>query len=351
MRIDSLAIENLRNLEQVEIVPGARVNWFFGDNGAGKTSVLEAIHVLARGRSFRTASIGALIRDGAEQVRVFARTRDPGHRLGVERGRTRWRGRVDGQDCTRVSEFAQRLPLVLVAPDNHQLLESSPALRRSFLDWLVFHVEPSHLQACRDYQRALRQRNAALRSETDDPLLEAHEHTLAQHAVLVDLNRAKMAAELDRVLAGLQGTLDFGVPTIEAAYREPARDAEHYRERWAQMRVRDRLQGHTQDGPHRADLVVTTDRGRAAARLSRGQMKLAALMLQLAALEILTERGRAPLLLLDDPVSELDQRHLGALLDWLGQRDQQSLITAVEAPQALDATLFHVEQGRITPVL
>lgn len=346
MRIDSLSIENFRNIEQAELAAGPGMNWLYGSNGAGKTSVLEAICVLARGRSFRSGAVGGLIRDEAEALRVRAHCHDPEHRLAVERRPGDWLGRINRAPCQRLSEFARALPLVLIEPETHQLVEGPPALRRSFLDWGLFHVEQRYLDDWKRYNRLLRQRNAALRSAAMAGVLDALESAMAVAAVALDAHRRDYTGQLAATLTDVERGLEFRLPALALQYRAGADDEAGYAALWREFRGRDREAGFTREGPHRADLKLRMNQRAVAPRLSRGQMKLAAVLLKLAQLAL--GRGTAsPVLLLDDPVSELDADHLARLLLWLESEPIQVWLTAVDAPASRPDALFHVEQGKI----
>jgi len=349
--LTSLNIENFRNLESASLDPAPGLNWLFGENGAGKTSVLEAIHVLARGRSFRANSISSLIRDGARELRVVACTANPETRAGVERSTSDWTGRINRQPTRKMSEFARLLPLVLVDPENHTLVEGAPAIRRSFLDWGLFHVEQSYLSDWKRYSRLLRQRNAALRSHAAPALLQALEQPMAEAAAAVELLRTRYVVALQVGLESLASELEFRVPAIMLAYRASAQSADEYRARWSETRERDLEHGFTRDGPHRGDLAIRAGDRMAAPRLSRGQMKLVALMLKLGQMGLARHADCESVLLLDDPVSELDGYHLGRLLGWLRAQPNQAWITAVDRIDDQDGGLFHVEQGQIHAVL
>ena len=349
--LTSLHVENFRNIESATLTPAPGLNWLCGDNGAGKTSVLEAIHVLGRGRSFRANRIGPLIRDGSDALRIMARTGDPEARLGVERSTSTWTGRIDRQTCARMSEFAARLPLVLVDPENHALVEGAPAVRRSFLDWGLFHVEQSYLSAWKRYNRMLRQRNTALRSKAGTRMLEALEGPMAQVAADIEALRTRYVGALQHQLAALETALMFHVEHVQLDYRPSAAGVEGYSAKWRETRARDQELGFTRDGPHRGELVIRAGDRSAAPRLSRGQMKLVALLLKLAQMELARSAECEPVLLLDDPVSELDGYHLDSLMHWLGRQPSQVWITAVEKLADDAAALFHVEQGKIQAVL
>ena len=351
MSIEWLCIRGLRNLEPLELRPESGINWLYGANGAGKTSVLEGIYLLARGRSFRSAVVSAIIQHGSQAAEVVVRRND-GHTLGVERQARNWRGRIDGRDSHRVSEFAAGLPLVLIEPDSHRLVDGGPDQRRQYLDWQLFHVEQSYLSTWQRFARALRQRNAALKVGGDDRVLDALEPEFISTADTINHLRARHADSLAGVADQLVAELGFRLPgKLGFRYRPGHPSETELRQAVADNRQRDRERGFSSHGPHRADLVLTCDGHAAATEMSRGQQKLLAIVLQLAGLnQLVGSAARPPVLLLDDPVSELDQDHLSVLLDWLESRPVQCWVTAT-SPGRATATMFHVEQGRVRPVV
>lgn len=347
MSIERLIVRDFRNLAAVELAPAPGVNCLHGDNGAGKTSVVEAIHLLARGRSFRSAQVAPLIAHGNESLRVVARLQR-GMTLGIERSRDEWRGRIDGRDCQRLSEFAAALPLVLIEPDSHRLVDGGPERRRQYLDWQLFHVEPDYLQSWQRYSRLLRQRNAALKAAAAERTIKALEAPMASAGQEINRLRQVQVSLLRQTMASLQDALAFRLPgQIELAYRSGHPAGTSLAEAWDQQRGSDRERGFTQRGPHRADLRLTSGGHPAAIELSRGQQKLLAVSLLLSQLIILQQAAPVPaVLLLDDPVSELDARHLDVLLDWLPAQPYQTWITTT-APPAQAFKMFHVEHGGI----
>lgn len=347
-----MTIRSVRNLESVRIEPGPGVNWFRGDNGAGKTSILEAIHVLARGRSFRSANLSGVIAHESESLAVHCKRADSDDVLGVERRRDGWRGRLNGSDCQRISEFAARLPLVLIEPDSHRLVDGGPSRRRQFLDWLLFHVEPDYLATWQRFARILRQRNAALKHNAGDEMLDALEPQFAQAAESINALRARQVAGLGEQVDSLAVELGFRLPgRVNLAYRPGHPGGKTLPEALAEARPRDRERGFTRNGPHRAELVLTCAGHPAAVELSRGQQKILAVLLQLAHLHrIDRDQALRPLLLLDDPVSELDRGHLDVLLDWLEHAGIQSWVTATDSGRS-SMRVFHVEQGVVQPVV
>ena len=160
--IHGLTIQDLRVIQTLELAPVRGINVVSGNNGAGKTSVLEAIYLAGRGRSFRHNEAKPLIREGAEEVRVIAKISDltdgSATTLGLSRDRSQFRCRVDGQDVKKRSVLAETLPVQWVSSQPQLFLELGPDLRRRFLDMVVFHVKHGYLSTLGTYQRVLKQR-------------------------------------------------------------------------------------------------------------------------------------------------------------------------------------------------
>ncbi len=346
-----MTIEGVRNLKPFSFQPGPKLNWFQGKNGAGKTSVLEAVFLLARGRSFRSHRIGSIIQHDKDQLRVVAQRAEDGTTLGMERSSAAWRGRIAGRDCHRLSEFAARLPLVLVEPDSHRLIDGGPEHRRQHLDWQLFHVEPGYLPIWQRYSRYLRQRNAALKSNADTAVLRALEGPMAEAGEAVGRLRAGLVDSTTREVLALAEALEVDLPgEVELAYRWGYDHSAGLATELEAAQARDRELGYTRRGPHRAELVIRCGGQSATQELSRGQQKLTAVLLLLAQLKALQLGAVQPLLLLDDPVSELDQHHLAGLLAWLEGQTAQVWVTST-ARCSCQARVFHVERGRIKPVV
>lgn len=351
MSLSRLSIQGVRNLEPLDLSPAPGMNWFCGPNGAGKTSILEAIYLLARGRSFRSARVARVIQQDARALTVMAHRGDNDSRLGVERDADGWRGRIDGRDCQRISEFAARLPLTLIEPGSHALIDGGPERRRQFLDWQLFHVEHAYLSSWQRFARLLRQRNAALKARAANAVLDALEPEFLRGAETIGRARQWLVERVSGCVSAVQSELGFRLPgDLSLRYRTGHPVDTQLETTLREARDRDRERGFTRHGPHRAELVLTCG-GQAAAEMSRGQQKLAAVVLLLAQYRLLAEgQTLAPLLLIDDPVSELDGPHLEALLAWLDKETVQTWITATSAAP-LPAQVFHVEQGRVERVI
>jgi DNA replication and repair protein RecF len=354
VRLLRLQIEQFRAFDRVELSLDPGLNLFTGGNGAGKTSVLEAVHLLAYGRSFRGAVRDGLIRRGQPNLRVFAEVEDEhglSHRLGLERGLREGQGRVDGQTVAALSDLYRQIAVVCFEPGSHELIGGGSEHRRRFLDWTLFHVEPDFLPAWRRTQRALRQRNALLKQAGSPDLaaLDAWETELAEAGESLTRQRE---AWLDRFMPHLRVTAGRLLPEVgEATLRFqrgwPASE-ESLASALRQARARDTVLGHTTVGPHRADWSLAYPALPGRETFSRGQEKLSALACVLAQAEAFAAaRGAWPILCLDDLASELDRAHQSLVLDWLDGTPAQWLLTGTEEMPALKhraGARFHVEQ-------
>ena len=354
MHIKSININNLRNLRSVEFDLHPRVNYLVGDNGAGKTSVLESIVVLAKGRSFRSGEIGALIGPDGEQFRVVATTDHAGNgaqTLGIERCRKEWKARRNGEDVKQLSDLAIHLPLVLIEPNSHLLISGPPDGRRRFLDWGVFHVEQDYLVQWRRYSRALKQRNAALRKQ-DKSVVTSLDSAVAKLGASINSARKQQVERLIEKLANTLNELSPALADIEIRYHK-GWVGEDLQSVLNENLHRDLERGMTAAGPHRADLPVFLDNKPARERLSRGEQKILAAAMLLSQAALMSENGEKPMLLMDDLSSEFDESHLASVLATARQLESQIWITGTtHKPYAalLDGkhSMFHVEHGKIS---
>lgn len=360
MRLEQLDITDVRSIREARFEPGAGLNVLIGSNGAGKTSVLEALHLLAYGRSFRARVRDGLIRTGAPALQLFARwsEQDGGrrHQVGLRHTGGEWQGRLDGADVGQLSDLCTALAAVTFEPGSHALLSGGGEPRRRLLDWGLFHVEPEFLPVWRRHARALKQRNALLKAGGSSAALDAWDSELAQAGELLDRHRRIYVEALEPKVEQWAQELIPELGTAHHAYLPGWRREElTLADALLVNRDRDRQLGHTTTGPHRADLLLGFAARPAREPLSRGQSKLAALALLLAQAEdFRSRRGEWPLILLDDLASELDRGHRHGLLAALVASGAQVFVTGTEL-EALEldpdwpTTTFHVEHGAVRP--
>ncbi|TDX28772.1 DNA replication and repair protein RecF [Modicisalibacter xianhensis] len=358
MPLDRLTFLGLRNLDSLDMRPSAGINLIFGANGSGKTSVLEGVHLLGMGRSFRTQQVKHAIGHDSDALVLHGRmSGSPPLPLGVRRQRasSELEMRLGGERVARVAQLAEALPLQLINPDAFRLLEGSPASRREFLDWGVFHVKHDFFAVWKGFRRALKHRNALLRHDRIDlQSIRVWEHELVQLSERLDALRE---AYVERFLPVFEETLAglLSLPGLSLKYSRGWDRSRALAEVLEQGRDSDSHMGFTQQGPQRADLRIRLERRPAVEVLSRGQQKLVVSAMKLAQgrlLEALT--GRTCIYLIDDLPAELDIEHRQAFCRWLERMQCQVFITSVERealaglwqPETAVA-MFHVKQGRL----
>ncbi|GAA5524621.1 DNA replication and repair protein RecF [Microbulbifer aestuariivivens] len=361
MALNRLMLSQFRNIHSADLTLGEGVNLFYGANGSGKTSVLEAVHMLASGRSFRSRQHQSVIQRGSERLTVFGRL-STGFAVGVER-LTAGGGqvRINQSPAESSSQLASLLPLQLINSDSFAALEGGPAVRRRLLDWTVFHVEHSYLEALKGYQIALRQRNALLRrGKIDHSQLDIWERRLVVQADIVDQLRRRVFADLlaqtETLIAGLPAS---PLADVVIRYRRGWRQEATLGESLLASRDNDLAQGHTRAGPHRADLAFSVAGQPAQAILSRGQQKMLVCALRTAMARVVAQSHRPPVFLIDDLPAELDAEHQRVFAHWVADSAAQVLVTGIERDVTCQPWLtlgspwnqpsvFHVEHGRIS---
>jgi DNA replication and repair protein RecF len=300
-----------------------------GPNASGKTSLLEALYVLGRGRSFRTRMLEHLVRRGAERFVVFGEVDAGASRLplGVEGSAAGIRARIAGVTPPTLAELALRLPVQIIDPEVHRLIEEGPSRRRRFLDWGVFHVEQDFVGHWQRYQQVLKQRNAALKAG-DLTVVAAWDRDLVQYGEAINAARCRYVETL-RGTAGDIGQRLLGME-LTLSYRPGWAKDQAFGPSLSQSLDHDREMGSTQVGPHRAELTIRLDGVAVKDRISRGQQKLLAAALLMAQIKLFPSDAIVqPTLLLDDPAAELDDQRLARLIGEVAAQQVQLVITTL----------------------
>lgn len=350
MGLAEFRVQNVRCIESAELSLDPGFNLIWGSNGEGKTSLLEALFLLGRGRSFRTRHTEQLIRRGATKLGVFGRSDNGIDSMGLEFARDRpVQAKVNGAHLASLAELTLTFPVQVIDPDVHKLVEEGSRRRRRWLDWAVFHVEPRFGDWWLRYTRSLRQRNAALKLRADP---RPWEHELTELGERISEARRSVLEALRphwlhviRAVRCPDGDLQYTQGWPIALSLAQALDA---------SRGRDELRQSTHPGPHRADVLIQVAGKPAREVLSRGQQKLMAAALVLAQVRLLRESTRIlPTLLLDDPAAELDVQRLAGFVEEISSLGCPLVVTSLrpEIPGFRPPDrVFHVEQGRVSPV-
>jgi DNA replication and repair protein RecF len=344
-------VTDFRCLQSAVLDLDPRFTLISGSNASGKTSLLEAIYVLGRGRSFRTRRLEHLIRHDCGRFIVFGEIETSDRRIpvGVEGSASGMRAQIAGSKASSLAELALVLPVQIIDPEIHRLIEEGPSRRRRFLDWGVFHVEHSFIGHWQRYHQVLKQRNAALKAGQSHAAVSAWDADLVLYGELVTGARsayvpllAEQAKGISRNLLGME--LDLG-------YRAGWARDQSFAESLQQSRGHDQASGATQVGPHRADLSIRLNGMAVKDRISRGQQKLVAAALLIAQLKLFPDDGTVqPSLLLDDPAAELDDERLTGLIREVSGHSVQLIVTTLHGEFPAFGTpgrRFEVAAGRV----
>ena len=331
MSLRRIQVSDFRCLHSAELEFDPKFTLISGPNASGKTSVLESIYVLGRGRSFRTRRLDNLIRLGANRFVIYGEAgaeRRTG--LGVEGSARGMRARMGGDRVASLAELAAVLPVQIIDPEVHRLIEEGPSRRRRFLDWGVFHVEHSFVGKWQQYQQVLKQRNAALRARQPAAAVSAWDIDLVRLGVSVHEARAlyvdqlaPVAGDIAKRLLGLQLSISY-----RSGWSRDLSLGEALKASW----IPDQETGVTQVGPQRAEITFRLDGAPVKDRISRGQQKLLASSLLLAQIRLFPNDAQIrPTLLLDDPAAELDSERLLLLIREVTTQSVQLVVTSLSA--------------------
>lgn len=370
LAVRRLRLRDFRNYRQLDIETDARPVVLTGDNGAGKTNLLEAISLLTPGRGLRRAALGELEREGGGPWAVSALIEGRDGPVSVATGRRSESERraieIDGAPLRSQSELSASIGATWLTPAQDRLFMESPAARRRFLDRLVLAIDPEHARRCGAYERHLRERSSLLRQgRVERQWLEVLERRLAETGIAVAAARREVVDGLNALEAG-DGPAAPAAPfpaarlavrgmAEELLDRLPAVAAERELVReLALSRSQDALQGGAGPGPHRSDLeVVDVESDLPAASCSTGRQKSLLLGIVLAEARLRAERqGGLPVILLDEVVAHLDRRRREQLFDYLLALGAQSWLTGTDAPTFAPlgeaAQFFHVHNAVLT---
>jgi DNA replication and repair protein RecF len=360
VHIQHLACFHFRNLDKLDLHLSSRTVVVRGPNGQGKTNLLEALYVSATGRSFRAAGPRELIQFGTDQgwIRALFERHGVRHQIEAQLSPRRRAMRVDDKSLRHMSSLLQLVNVVAFFPDDLRIAKGSPEERRRFLDRAVANYRPEFVDASLAYSRALRSRNALLRTSTppDRSVLAAYDEQLVQHGTMIQEARleglAAMApAATERFSAIMPSAEPIGL-ALASGLDDPTGDfGESFRAALERSYPRDRARGMTHAGPHRADLLLTLGDRPARVYGSQGQQRALVLALKLAEVASLKARlGTTPILLLDDVSSELDRERTESLFSTLAEAGCQLWVSTTGAaplPLPTDAQILELTEGRV----
>lgn len=361
MSLKQLSLSQFRNIETLAIEPSEHINVFLGDNGSGKSSILEAIYFLSHGKSFRTNNTKLLIRHEQNQCVVYGKKSL--HHLSIPVGISKNQQgessiKIQGKPAKRMSELAQLLPVQVITPESYSLFFGGPKERRRFLDLGVFHVEHDFINAWQQFSQVLKQRNALLKTRPNkySDQIKYWDKEFVRLSEVV--NRCREAyisrfngAFFDKIITNLPFAEGLEI-RFSSGWKKGAdlhEELESYFERDVKL-------GYTSRGPHKCDFNFYS-RGLSVEQvLSRGQLKLLLYALKITQNELIeTQSNKSSILLIDDLPSELSSDTVELVARLLSFCQSQLFITAIDEksiasvvePMKRELKMFHVKHGSL----
>jgi DNA replication and repair protein RecF len=348
MSLSELQIHSLRSISHARLALHPRFNVFYGKNGSGKTSLLEAIYLLGNGVSFRTRDIDALVALGKPALTVFAR-RINDETLSIQKSKEGVIAKLNQNPCYRRSELAYFLPCQIFYQDIFDIIDAGPSVRRNVLDWGLFHVKHDYHVLWKEYRRVLKQRNALLRQKANQELFVPWDKQLVELSELIHPLREAYCEEWFALFNTILSSLTQNVCQL---YYEKGWDKKRTGKSLASILKEqfemDKMRQFTHSGAHQADILFDSVQLKTKQSLSRGQQKIILLALKLAQAQLL---NKPCIYLFDDITTELDLDHIGRFLFFLMGLEGQFYFTSLDPSifrKALDnnqVAFFSIEHG------
>jgi DNA replication and repair protein RecF len=352
--IKTLKIGNLRNITQAELSLSSNTNIITGENGAGKTTLLEAIYLLARAKSFRPGPPRSIIQRGKESLLIFSELEDrvsTKHKIGLTRTASTLKIKIDGLPAKKLSDLAIALPIVLITPQSHRLIEEGPEHRRRVFNWGVFHVEHSYKNVMTEFNRTLLQRNNALRSGSGE--LAIWDRLFIEHGLRVNHFQSTYFDSWKCALQSIIKDVPF-LQDLEISMGYGWPNGEDLEDVLLKRKSNDKDKGFTSIGPHRMDIFFRLGGCSTKQSLSRGQQKILVTSIFLAQAKVLSDKiGDNPIFLFDDMESELDNNSIALLSRLIKRQNSQIFLTSIKADKQTSdlwnglSAMFHVKHGEI----
>lgn len=354
-KLNTLQIATFRNLRQARLGFSQRFNVFYGDNGAGKTSLLEAVYYLGMGKSFRNTTANHIIQHQQADFVLLGNIQyqqsDNTAAICCHNNRSR-QIKLNGDNLNSIAAITRIMPIQFMSPMSYRFFHDGPKTRRQYLDWALFHVEHQFLALWRSFQQVLKQRNSALKQQQstapwDIGFTETASKIDNLRESIVERLKSLFLMQLKRLLPD---------HSFEIVYQRGWPENANLAELLSGNQYRDRQLGYTWYGPQRADVQLTLQDKPIQHVLSQGQQKLAAYALHLSLGSLLQDALKiSPIYLVDDLPSELDANSRSKIIDSLNELNAQTFITGIARADlsAIDkqseTAMFHVERGEVNP--
>lgn len=353
MWIKKIKINDFRNYEKQEIILDENINLFFGENAQGKTNIIEAIFLSSMGKSFRAKKDRDMIRLDSQKadIEIEYQKSDREGKIKIELANKKTI-LLNGIKLKKLSELLGTINIVIFTPDDINILKGGPQNRRRFLDIMISQLKPNYMYVENLYLKTLEQRNNYLRQIRDEKkeesLLEIWDEKLVEYANTIYQYRSEYIEKIKEKMKKLHLEITEGKEIIEMEYLTECKTKEEYRALLKQRRKLDIIKGFTTKGIHRDDFLIAINKKPIDIYGSQGQHRTAILSLKLAELEIVKEEvGENPILLLDDFMSELDEKRIKSFLSKI--EETQVIITCTKkiGLENKKILIYNVKDGKL----
>ena len=354
MYIEKIKLNNFRNYENLEINLNKNINIIYGDNAQGKTNILEAIFLSSLGKSFRTNKEKEMIKFNNEKlsVEIFYQKKDRDGKVKIEIGNKKQIS-LNGIKIKKLSELLGNINIVIFTPDDINILKDGPAKRRRFLDMMIGQLRPNYVHNLNMYLKTIEQRNNYLRQirEENKPeeMLDIWDEKLAEYSDKIYIYRKEFIEKIIKKINEIHSKITDEKEIIKIEYLSNCSDRDEYLNLLKERRKLDTIKGFTTKGIHRDDFVIYINGKEVSIYGSQGQNRTVVLSLKLAELNVIyDEIGEYPIFLLDDFMSELDEKRRKNFLNNI--QNTQVILTGTEKIDLtnLEYKLFNVKKGNIT---
>lgn len=350
---------DFRNLSHFSFEPSSGFNLIFGSNGSGKSSILESIYFLSLMRSFRTSLTTSIISNKMPLTTVFGSIRDKNNltaSIGVQKTRSSSTEiHLNGESVKTAIPLAKLLPIILINPDSYSLIHDGPLIKRQFLNWALFHVEPSFFLTWKNFQRCLKQRNTALKKGLSLKETQLWDKEFVEFSLVLDGMYLKYTEELSRETQNILAQLTT-IRGLSLEYYSGWNKGKSLESLLRENFLREQQYGYTLAGPHRGDLKIKFNNTPVSEVFSRGEQKLLIFAMHLAQANLLNKIAAVKsVYLIDDIAAELDATHRKTIVEFLISLEAQVFLTCLELEQVSEIPSsnlkrFHVEHGRVSEV-
>lgn len=353
MAIQQISLNQIRNLQSITLDFHPHTNWIIGENGSGKTSLLEAVHILCQGSSFKTHHLNQCIQHNQDQFLLYAKFDT--HKTGIARNHQQTTIRINGENINKLSELVEKAPVVSIHSKSFDLITGAPSLRREFIDWCLFHVEHSYRKIWKEFKHVLKQKNALLKHNKNLDQLDYWNQYLADICIKIYQLRKKYLDDISAHISELNKQLLIS-SEITIEYRPGWKTIPDPLNDLTSSREKEIRQKHALIGSHRDLIHIKSNNYLAAETLSRGQLKILSISFYLAQILLVQKHtGKSIIVLIDDLDSELDDDAVKRVIKLFTELDIQIFLTNIRQRQnpfvdQQEYKMFHVEHGMIKPV-